>query len=122
MSVLPPHPPAASGPAIAVVGAGPTAIGCSSGWSPARPSWAAAGRLQVHLIDPHPPGGGRVWRAAQPSLLWANSLAADVTVLPDASVTVDGPVGRGHHVVAVGRGGGPAPPGGRPDRARRRGR
>lgn len=36
-----------------------------------------------------------MWRAEQPHLLWANSLVADVTVLPDPSVVVDGPVGEG---------------------------
>ncbi|CCH87594.1 conserved protein of unknown function [Modestobacter italicus] len=105
MPAAPPHTPA--GPSIAVVGAGPTAIGLLERLVASAPELSGPGRLQVHLVDPHPPGGGRVWRAAQPSLLWANSLAADVTVLPDASVTVDGPVGEGttlwQWVEAVGR-------------------
>ncbi|MBB3675022.1 FAD/NAD(P)-binding protein [Modestobacter versicolor] len=96
------------GPSIAVVGAGPTAIGLLERLIASAPELGDGSRLQVHLVDPHPPGGGRVWRAAQPSLLWANSLAADVTVLPDPSVTVDGPVGEGttlwQWVEAVGRG------------------
>jgi uncharacterized NAD(P)/FAD-binding protein YdhS len=89
------------------VGAGPTAIGLLERLVASAPELSGDERLQVHLIDPHPPGGGRVWRAAQPALLWANSLAADVTVLPDPSVTVDGPVGEGttlwQWVEAVGR-------------------
>ena len=105
MPAVPPHTPA--GPSIAVVGAGPTAIGLLERLVASAPELGGTGRLQVHLIDPHPPGGGRVWRAAQPALLWANSLAADVTVLPDPSVTVDGPVGKGttlwQWVEAVGR-------------------
>ncbi len=84
-----------SAPTIAVVGAGPTAIGLLERLVASAPELSADERLQVHLVDPHPPGGGRVWRAAQPSLLWANSLAADVTVLPDPSVDVEGPVGEG---------------------------
>jgi len=96
-----------AGPSIVVIGAGPTGIGVLERLIASAPELGPAGRLQVHLIDPHPPGGGRVWRAAQPSLLWANSLAADVTVLPDPSVTVDGPVGEGttlwQWVEAVGR-------------------
>ncbi|MEU2349117.1 FAD/NAD(P)-binding protein [Modestobacter sp. NPDC049651] len=87
-----PHP-AHPGPAVVLVGAGPTAIGLLERLVANAAELSDGHRLQVHLVDPHPPGGGRVWRAAQPSLLWANSLAADVTVLPDASVTVDGPVG-----------------------------
>ena len=82
-------------PALVVVGAGPTAIGLLERVVANAAELGGDRRLQVHLVDPHPPGGGRVWRAAQPSLLWANSLAADVTVLPDPSVAVDGPVGEG---------------------------
>ncbi|SDN78407.1 FAD-NAD(P)-binding [Klenkia soli] len=73
---------------VALVGAGPTALGVLE-----RLAARAAGRgLVVHLVDPFPPGGGRVWRTAQSDLLWANSLARDVTVLPDESVTVPGRV------------------------------
>jgi uncharacterized NAD(P)/FAD-binding protein YdhS len=102
------RPPTTShGSAIVVVGAGPTAIGVLERLVASAPELSRGGRLQVHLVDPHPPGGGRVWRSAQPSLLWANSPAADVTLLPDPSVTVDGPVGEGttlwQWVEAVGR-------------------
>ncbi|GAB4079543.1 FAD/NAD(P)-binding protein [Modestobacter muralis] len=87
--------PRTSGPSLAVIGAGPTAIGLLERLVASAPELTGSERLQVHLVDPHPPGGGRVWRAAQPSLLWANSLTADVTVLPDPSVTVEGRVGEG---------------------------
>ncbi|MET9021951.1 FAD/NAD(P)-binding protein [Actinopolymorpha sp. NPDC004070] len=49
-------------------------------------------RLEVHLVDPHPPGGGRVWRHDQSPLLWMNSTTADVTTFPDDSVRCEGPV------------------------------
>ena len=90
-----PQHPRTSSPSVAVVGAGPTAIGLLERLIASAPEMSGSDRLQVHLVDPHPPGGGRVWRAAQPSLLWANSLTADVTVVPDPSVTVEGPVGEG---------------------------
>ncbi|WP_369138459.1 FAD/NAD(P)-binding protein [Modestobacter versicolor] len=103
----PAHHARRAGPSIVVVGAGPTAIGLLERLVASAPEFTDGTRLQVHLVDPHPPGGGRVWRAAQPALLWANSLTADVTVLPDASVTVEGPVGEGttlwQWVEAVGR-------------------
>jgi uncharacterized NAD(P)/FAD-binding protein YdhS len=106
-----------SSPSVAVVGAGPTAIGLLERLIASAPELSGSERLQVHLVDPHPPGGGRVWRAAQPSLLWANSLAADVTVVPDPSVTVEGPVGEGstlwQWVEAVGRARWSAAPSGR---------
>jgi uncharacterized NAD(P)/FAD-binding protein YdhS len=87
--------PTAPGPALCIVGAGPTAIGVLERLAANATELSTGSRLTVHLVDPHPPGGGRVWRAEQPDLLWANSLVGDVTVLPDASVVVDGPVRAG---------------------------
>ncbi|GAA1928441.1 FAD/NAD(P)-binding protein [Microbacterium aoyamense] len=49
-------------------------------------------RLDVALIDPHPPGAGRIWRHAQSPLLKLNSMTRDVTVFTDDSCTIDGPV------------------------------
>src|SRR4051795_2042087 len=107
-----PYPSSTRPPTLAVVGAGPTAIGVLERLVANAPELCGSDRLQVHLVDPHPPGGGRVWRAAQSSLLWANSLAADVTVLPDPSVTVDGPVGEGTTLwQGVGAAGRHPPPG-----------
>ncbi|MGK5172214.1 FAD/NAD(P)-binding protein [Geodermatophilus sp. CPCC 205761] len=82
-------------PTLCVVGAGPTAIGVLERLAASAPELSDGRRLQVHLVDPFPPGGGRVWRAEQPDLLWANSLVGDVTVLPDPSVVVEGPVAEG---------------------------
>ena len=87
--------PRSDSPVLCVVGAGPTAIGVLERLVANAPELAGGRRLQVHLIDPFPPGGGRVWRSDQPDLLWANSLVGDVTVLPDPSVVTDGPVGEG---------------------------
>jgi uncharacterized NAD(P)/FAD-binding protein YdhS len=87
--------PVLASPALCVVGAGPTGVGVLERLAANAAELAGSGRLTVHLVDPHPPGGGRVWRAAQPALLWANSLVADVTLLPDASCTLEGPVADG---------------------------
>jgi uncharacterized NAD(P)/FAD-binding protein YdhS len=52
--------------------------------------------LDVHVVDPFDSGAGRTWREAQDPLLWMNSRAADITVLPDDSVTgLTEPVTRG---------------------------
>ncbi|GAA1843730.1 FAD/NAD(P)-binding protein [Microlunatus capsulatus] len=48
--------------------------------------------VEVHLVDPFPPGGGRVWRDAQSELLRLNTTAEDLTAFVDASVTMEGPV------------------------------
>ncbi|HST67097.1 MAG TPA: FAD/NAD(P)-binding protein [Mycobacteriales bacterium] len=48
--------------------------------------------VRVHVVDPYPPGAGRVWRTAQAGLLLMNTVAAQVTVFTDDSVRMAGPV------------------------------
>ncbi len=78
---------------LLVVGAGPRTLGVLDRLS-AHAS-ASGAEVDVHVVDPHPAGAGRIWRADQHPLLWMNSRAADVTVLPDASSRLDGPVRTG---------------------------
>ncbi|TMR09477.1 FAD/NAD(P)-binding protein, partial [Nonomuraea zeae] len=78
--------------AVAVIGAGPTGTVLLERICANAPELLGDGRLDVHVVDPHPHGAGRVWRAEQPDLLWANSAAADVTVFTDASVRCAGPI------------------------------
>ncbi|RLP74998.1 adenylate cyclase [Mycetocola tolaasinivorans] len=92
-----PSSPAVS---IAVIGAGPRAVGVIERiaanldelWTPGTP-------LEVHLIDPHPAGPGRIWRFAQSPLLKLNSMAADVTMFTDETSTIEGPVRPGPALV-----------------------
>lgn len=51
--------------------------------------------LILHLIDPYPPGAGRIWRDDQAGLLTLNSMAGDVTMFTDASCTIEGPIVNG---------------------------
>ncbi|ABS02417.1 FAD/NAD(P)-binding protein [Kineococcus radiotolerans] len=90
-----PAPPAPR--SLCVVGAGPRTLvllqrlGAHVAASPGEHPG-----LDVHVVDPHDSGAGRVWREAQDPLLWMNSRACDITVLPDDSVTgLTGPVGPG---------------------------
>ncbi len=78
---------------LLVVGAGPRTLGVLDRLS-AHAS-ASGAEVDVHVVDPHPAGAGRIWRADQHPLLWMNSRAADVTVLPDASSRLEGPVRTG---------------------------
>ena len=82
--------------AIAIVGAGPRGAGLLERLSASVPELlprvGRGGWLDVHLIDPHPAGAGRIWRLAQSPLLAMNSMAADVTMFTDDSVRCDGPV------------------------------
>ncbi len=49
-------------------------------------------RLDIRLVDPHEPGGGRIWRRQQSSLLKLNSMLEDVAVFTDSSCSVEGPI------------------------------
>jgi uncharacterized NAD(P)/FAD-binding protein YdhS len=59
----------------------------------ANAALVAPGRhVDVHLIDPHPPGAGRVWQETQNRHLMMNTVSADITVFTDDSVLCAGPV------------------------------
>ena len=51
-----------------------------------------SGPVEVHLVDPYPVGGGRVWRSAQSELLRLNTTSEDLTAFVDESVAMAGPV------------------------------
>lgn len=72
------------------VGAGPRATGLLERIAANLPEFPQA--LDIHLVDPHPPGAGRVWRHAQSPLLRMNSMAEDVTMFTDESVVCEGPI------------------------------
>lgn len=77
---------------LVVVGAGPRGTGFLERLAANLPELYGDRPLDLHLVDPHPPGGGRIWRTAQSPLLWMNSRAEDVTMFTDETVPVDGPV------------------------------
>ncbi|MBM4827233.1 FAD/NAD(P)-binding protein [Actinospica acidiphila] len=78
---------------LAVVGAGPRATGLLERIAANAPElWDGTRALHIHLIDPHPPGPGRIWRHEQSGLLRMNSMAEDVTMFTDESSTIEGPV------------------------------
>ncbi|GAA2131886.1 FAD/NAD(P)-binding protein [Kitasatospora kazusensis] len=76
-----------------IVGAGPRAVGLLERLAANAAELLPADRpLRIHLVDPYPPGGGRIWRHAQSPLLRMNSMAADVTMFTDEASTVEGPI------------------------------
>ncbi|KOV70111.1 FAD/NAD(P)-binding protein [Streptomyces sp. MMG1121] len=82
-------------PQLVIVGAGPRGTGLLERIAANAPELYADTGLDIHLVDPHPPGGGRIWRQEQSPLLWMNSHAEDVTMFTDESVAMDGPVREG---------------------------
>ncbi|MGW1605954.1 FAD/NAD(P)-binding protein, partial [Streptomyces eurythermus] len=80
---------------LVIVGAGPRGTGVLERLAANAPALYAGEGLDIHLVDPHPPGGGRIWRQEQSPLLWMNSHAEDVTMFTDDTVVMDGPVSPG---------------------------
>ena len=50
------------------------------------------GPVDVHLVDPFPPGAGSVWRINQSGMLLMNTVASQVSLYTDESVALEGPV------------------------------
>ncbi|SHH29806.1 FAD/NAD(P)-binding protein [Streptomyces sp. 3214.6] len=80
------------GVVLIIVGAGPRSIGLLERIGANAPELWNSRPLRIHLVDPHPPGPGRIWRHEQSPLLRMNSMAEDVTMFTDVSSVVDGPV------------------------------
>lgn len=77
-------------PSVVLIGGGPRTAGLLERLAANRPE-LFAGTLQVHVVEPHAPGAGRIWRYEQHPGLMLNSAAADVTMFTDASVQCEGP-------------------------------
>lgn len=78
--------------AVAIIGAGPRGLGVLERLTANAADGPGEPGLDVHLVDPWAPGSGRIWRRGQAPLLWMNSTAADVTLWPDETVEMAGPV------------------------------
>ncbi|MFJ8043984.1 FAD/NAD(P)-binding protein [Kitasatospora sp. NPDC096147] len=80
---------------VCVIGAGPRGLSvlerlCANERTAPSPS-----PLTIHLVDPHPPGAGAVWRTDQSRHLLMNTVTSQVTVFTDDSVRIDGPIAPG---------------------------
>ncbi|GAB3006475.1 FAD/NAD(P)-binding protein [Streptomyces pseudoechinosporeus] len=90
---------------IALVGAGPRGTSVLERLCASAPELLASGaRLTVHVVDPSPPGPGRVWRTDQPAELLMNTVSSQVTLFTDDSVDCSGPIRPGPSLHAWARG------------------
>ncbi|MFJ3230050.1 FAD/NAD(P)-binding protein [Streptomyces sp. NPDC086787] len=90
---------------VALVGAGPRGTSVLERLAASVPELLPAGfRLTVHVIDPEPPGPGRVWRTAQSPELLMNTVASQVTLFTDESVDCSGPIRPGPSLYEWARG------------------
>ncbi|ARF71765.1 adenylate cyclase [Kitasatospora albolonga] len=82
-------------PTLVVIGGGPRGTGVIERIAANARELYGNLPLDIHLVDPHPAGGGRIWRPDQSPLLWMNSMAEDVTMFTDDTVELAGPVVEG---------------------------
>ncbi|MFM9608247.1 FAD/NAD(P)-binding protein [Streptomyces niveiscabiei] len=80
---------------VCVIGAGPRGLSVLERLCANERKSASRSSVVVHVVDPYRPGPGRVWRTAQSRHLLMNTVASQVTVYTDHSVTMDGPVEEG---------------------------
>lgn len=86
---------------VAIVGAGPRGTSALERVCTSASEFLAPGtRLTVHVVDPSPPGAGRVWRTSQSSELLMNTVASQVTLFTDESVDCSGPIRTGPSLYA----------------------
>lgn len=78
--------------AVCVVGVGPRGLCVLERLLANERAWPRHSALTVHLVDPHAPGAGAVWRTDQNPLLLMNTVASQVTIFTDASCRISGPV------------------------------
>ncbi|MTD16641.1 hypothetical protein GIS00_22145 [Nakamurella sp. YIM 132087] len=76
---------------IVFVGGGPRTVSVLERLAANLPGFPGRPMI-LHVVDPHPAGGGRIWRQHQSPLLWMNSITRDVTMFTDSSVSMQGPV------------------------------
>lgn len=77
---------------LVFIGGGPRTVGLIERIAANAAALPPPGVLDIHVVDPHPAGGGRIWRGDQSELLWMNSTTRDTTVFTDDSVTCTGPI------------------------------
>lgn len=82
-------------PTLVVIGGGPRGTGVIERIAANAAELYDDRPLDIHIVDPYPPGGGRIWRQDQSPLLWMNSTAEDVTMFTDDTVQLEGPVSPG---------------------------
>jgi len=81
-------------PTLVTIGAGPRVAGVLERLAASAPELLRT-PVDLHLVDPHEPGSGRVWRRDQQAGLLLNSMAQDITLFTDATVHCAGPRAEG---------------------------
>ncbi|GAA3143718.1 putative NAD(P)/FAD-binding protein YdhS [Kribbella aluminosa] len=77
---------------VVFVGGGPRTVGLLERFAAGAEELLEGRDVHIHVVDPYPVGGGRIWRREQSRLLWMNSMTSDITIFTDESVECEGPI------------------------------
>lgn len=77
---------------VCVIGAGPRGLSVLERLCANARSLPPGSTVHVHVVDPYPPGAGKVWRTDQSRHLLMNTVAGQITVFTDATVDLHGPL------------------------------
>ncbi|MGW1617093.1 FAD/NAD(P)-binding protein [Streptomyces sp. NPDC002285] len=77
---------------LCIVGAEPRRLSVVERLCANERAKSANSAVTMHVVEPHEPSAGAVWRTDQPRRLLMNTVAPQITVHPEASSRVDGPV------------------------------
>ncbi|MDT0345792.1 FAD/NAD(P)-binding protein [Streptomyces litchfieldiae] len=77
---------------VCIVGGGPRGLSVLERLCANERHTPSGSAVIVHLVDPAPPGAGRVWRADQSRHLLMNTVTSQVSIFTDPSARIDGPI------------------------------
>jgi FAD-NAD(P)-binding len=77
---------------VCVIGAGPRGLSVLERLCAHERKSPSREEIVVHVVDPEPPGAGRVWRTDQSLHLLMNTVASQITLFTDDSVDIEGPI------------------------------
>ncbi|MFC4499180.1 MULTISPECIES: FAD/NAD(P)-binding protein [Streptomyces] len=101
---------------LCIVGVGPRGLSVLERLCANARHLPPGSNVRVYLVDPYPAGAGAVWRTDQSRLLLMNTVACQITVFTDDSVSLEGPVEPGPSLYEwaeeLRKSTGAAPPGG----------
>ncbi len=75
---------------LAILGMGPRGLSVLERLCANIPELSHTQKVEIHVVDPHPPGPGSVWRTDQSRHLLMNTVSSQVTLFVDPSVSCEG--------------------------------
>ncbi|WP_167361943.1 FAD/NAD(P)-binding protein [Streptomyces yokosukanensis] len=78
--------------AVGLIGTGPRGLSVVERLCANARSQPDGCTVHIHVVDPYPPGSGKVWRTDQSRHLLMNTVAGQISVFTDSSVDLRGPL------------------------------